>query len=130
MKYILFKYYAFTQPTRNKLPRKCAKSEVSNNIGSGVMFGCHILRRFDPFAVDMFLRICSSLRPLHLLTDTQPLTVFCHFEHKKARNGPTSGNLGPYPPNFFSDPESYDIQLTYIRMRKNYVENFQLGQTY
>ena len=33
------------------------------------------------------------------------------------------------PPNFFSDSESYDIQLTYIRVRKKSVENFQLGQT-
>ena len=45
------------------------------------------------------------------------------------RNGPKSGNLGPYPPNFFIDSESFDTQLTYIRIRKNYVENFQLGQT-
>ena len=47
----------------------------------------------------------------------------------RVRNGPKSGNLGPYPPNFFRDSESFDIQLTYIRVRKNSVENFQLGQT-
>ena len=47
----------------------------------------------------------------------------------RVRYGPKAGNLGAYPPNFFTDSESYDIQLTYIRVRKNSVENFQLGQT-
>ena len=47
----------------------------------------------------------------------------------RVRNGPKSGNLGPYPQFFFSDSESYDIQPTYIRVWWNSVENFQLGQT-
>ena len=51
-------------------------------------------------------------------------------ENMRVRNGQKSGNLGLYTSNFFSDSESHDIQLTYIRVIKNSVENFQLGQTY